>query len=528
MPGLLLPAGPAAAPFLPPAIDGDFRDWEPAGAPVAAVACADRIYLRISLPEAVVLQSGSSVVVYYDTDDNAATGLSAHGLGAEVRWDAGIRSGMSYVSDSGVVTGRSIRQADLGLRAAPVLDSRDFELSVLRGETGGGTCRVAVEWNGQLLGVASTAYHAERVVRSLSAARAGHTDFRVLAYNVLNDGFPASSTRRPRFFAELEALQPDIICFTEIYNHSAETTRARVVEVLPYMLHASGDGSRDSRIVSRYPIVFSEASDRFHAARVRSDTGHIDVMVITAHLTCCSFSSTRAGEMRQIQNFIVRLRAGALDGVPANLPLVLAGDLNLVRWDTEAFLGLQQATGLRPLPALHLDSLDDHTWRNDLEDFSPGRLDYILAGPGLIARRSFVYKSPEPPSDHLPLVADLALDADGNGLGDLWEQHYFGSTGQLPEADPDGDGFTNADEQRLGTHPRRATDRPQIVAEANSDGMHLQMTGHGPGGAAFRLWRSSDLATWQAVPGRWFPDNFGLPIEHQGRSTFFRTTHDVE
>ena len=526
----LAPRALGASPLLLPAVDGDTRDWESNGQPVAAVACAERIYLRLSLPGPAVLQDASGVVIYYDTDDDASTGLPVHGLGAEIRWDAGRRSGTSYASGPDDLASWPIRHADLGLRAAPVLDSADFELSIQRTVAGAGACRIAVERHDEFLGGAVAAYRETRVVRSLSAARAPQTDLRVLAYNVLNDDLLDRPEKKEAFLAQFTALQPDIICFTEIYSHSADTSRARVVEVLPYMLHASGDGSRDCRIVSRYPIVFSEASDRFHAARVRDDTGHIDVMVITAHLTCCSYSSTRAGEMRQIQNFIVRLRAGALNGVPADLPLVLAGDLNLVRWDTEAFLGLQQATGLRPLPALHLDSLDDHTWRNDIESFSPGRLDYILAGPGLIARRSFVYKSSVPPSDHLPLVADLALDADGNGLGDLWEQHYLGSTGQLPGADPDGDGFTNADEQRLCTHPRRAADRPQLVAEAASEQLRVRMTGHGQASATFRLWHSSDLATWEAVPGRWRPDDAdaSLLIQPVKEAAFFRATLDPE
>jgi len=519
----------SAAVLLPPAIDGDVREWDaPADSAVGLTTCADRIYLRISLPEAVVLQSGSGVVIYYDTDDNPATGLPAHGLGAEVRWDAGIRSGMRYTADAGVLTGRSIRHADLGLRAAPVLDSRDFEVSILRAEAGAGTCRVAVEWNGQLLDVASADYRGERLVRSLSAVRAAHTDLRVLAYNVLSDGFPASNTRRPRFFAEFEALQPDIICFTEIYNHSAETTRARVAEVLPYMLHASGDGSWDSRMISRHAILFSESSDRFHAGRVRSEDGSIDVMVITAHLSCCDNDGARADQLAAIGNLVARLRSGQLAGVPVDLPVVLAGDFNLVRRDTAAFLALQQGAGLRPLSALHLDAAEDYTWRSDGSSYSPGRLDYILAGTGLVGRRAFVHKSENPPSDHLPLVADLAIDADANGLADGWERFHFGAIGQSPSADPDSDGFRNADEQRLGAHPLRGTDRPQLVATSDGGVVQLRLPAHGQGRATFRLWRSTNLTGWQAVSGRWRPDDAALSVPLSGPAAFFRATLEAE
>jgi exonuclease III len=523
------PSAGAAAALLPPAIDGDVREWDaPPASVVGLTTCADRIYLRIRLPEPVVLQDNSGVVIYYDTDGDAATGLPAHGMGAEIRWNAGGRSGTAYTTGPDGLTSRTVRHPDLQLRAAPVLDSTDFEVSILRAVTGGGTCRVAVEWNGQLLGAVSADYHGEPMVRSVSAARAEYTDLRLLAYNVLNDGFPASNTRRPRFFAEFAALQPDIICFTEIYNHTAEGTRARVAEVLPYMLHASGDGSWDCRMVSRHPIVFSETSDRFHAGRVRSGDGSIDVMVITAHLSCCSNDGARAGELAAMTNFIARLRSGQLAGVPVDLPVILAGDLNLVRRDATAFLALQQDTGLRPLPALHLDAMEDYTWRSDSSSYSPGRLDYILAGPGLVGRRAFVFKSAMPPSDHLPLVADLAIDADGNGLGDRWERVCFGLAGQNPAADPDGDGFTNAEEQRAGTDPLRGTERPQLVVDQEGGVARLRLSAHGQGSATYRLWRSTNLAAWQAVPGRWRPNDAALVIEPQGPAGFFRATLEPE
>lgn len=519
----------AALPLLPPAIDGDVREWDaPAGAAVGATTCSDRIYVRISVPDAVVLQDNSGVVIYYDTDDNASTGLPAHGLGAEIRWNAGGRSGTAYTTGPDGLTSGTVRHPDLELRAAPVLDSTDFEVSILRAATGGGTCRVAVEWNGQLLGVASADYSGERMVRSLSAARAAHTDLRVLAYNVLNDDLLDREDKKDRFLAEFAALQPDVICFTEIYNHSAETTRARVAEVLPYMLHASGDGSWDSRLISRHPILFSEPNGSFHAARVRSQDGTIDVMVLAAHLRCCSRDDIRKIQLEAITGFVTRLRTGQLDGVPAGLPVILAGDLNLVREDTPAFLALQQATGLRPLPALHLDSLEDHTWRDDGSSYSPGRLDYILAGPGLIGRRAFVFKSAMPPSDHFPLVADLAIDADGNGLGDRWERVCFGLAGQNPAADPDGDGFTNAKEQRAGTDPLCGTERPQLTVSTESGAVHLRLPAHGLGSATYRLWRSTDLAAWQAVPGRWRPNDAALVIEPQGPAGFFRATLESE
>jgi molybdate transport system ATP-binding protein len=56
-----------------------------------------------------------------------------------------------------------------------------------------------------------------------------------MAYNVLKDDFLDEPDKKDRFLAEFAKLQHDVICFTEVYNHSAEDVRLRVAEVLPYI-----------------------------------------------------------------------------------------------------------------------------------------------------------------------------------------------------------------------------------------------------------------------------------------------------
>jgi subtilisin family serine protease len=58
------------------------------------------------------------------------------------------------------------------------------------------------------------------------------------------------------------------------------------------------------------------------------------------------------------------------------------------------------------------------------------------------------------------VYVNASLDADGDGMLDWWEIHYFGSTDATPEADPDHDGFSNLDEFRDRTDPNDAASIP--------------------------------------------------------------------
>jgi len=512
----------------PPVNDGDFREWSDFGnGNVRLFAAADRIHIYIRLESAVVLQAGSGVSFYLDTDNNAATGYLKLPVGAEYFWDAGARSGVAY-NAAGQIE-RTITHTDLEWISAPVMDSPEFEISMRRENLAAEGCAVLVERNGVALGTASASYAGRVVPRSVSPSRPPHTDFRLMAYNVLNDDLLDDPIKKDRFLAEFDVLQPDVICFTEVYNHTAEDVRARVAEALPYMTETSGDGSWDSRIVSRYPIVFAQSLGvlgRSHAARVRSADGSVDQMVITAHFSCCSASGNRRAEMSDISTFINGLRSGELTGVPPDLPVILAGDLNLVRNDAANFANFQNSSGLRPLRAMHLDRNEEYTWRNDSEaaGYSPGRLDYIMSGAGLVALHAFVYESENPPSDHLPVVTDFSVDADRNGLADKWERANFGSLGRRETADEDLDGWSNAVELRLGSDPTDPASGPRLQAGFAADGAALRLSGHGNGNAVFRLMRSADLRTW-APAGRWLAGSEELPVEAAGRA-YYRLVHE--
>lgn len=71
------------------------------------------------------------------------------------------------------------------------------------------------------------------------------------------------------------------------------------------------------------------------------------------------------------------------------------------------------------------------------------------------AQAHLSWSSPSTPKQIVPQsqLYSQPADADGNGLPDLWEEHYFGQTGVDPNADPDGDGLSNLQEYQRHTEP---------------------------------------------------------------------------
>jgi hypothetical protein len=75
----------------------------------------------------------------------------------------------------------------------------------------------------------------------------------------------------------------------------------------------------------------------------------------------------------------------------------------------------------------------------------------------------------------------VPVDADGNGINDDWEVQYFGHIGVNPNADPDGDGFSNLQEFLAGTDPTNSASvfRITSIVSTGDDVLIDWMTGIG-------------------------------------------------
>ncbi len=70
-------------------------------------------------------------------------------------------------------------------------------------------------------------------------------------------------------------------------------------------------------------------------------------------------------------------------------------------------------------------------------------------------------------------VINVSFDTDHSGLPDAWQMQYFGSLGNDPNADPDGDGVSNYQEYLDGTNPMNARSvKPRLNISTSPGGTY--------------------------------------------------------
>lgn len=462
-------AGPvSAAQGVIPAVDGHVEDWAnevPAWTDLAGDGTvtdfgrlwvrsdSERLTLCLEVDLEMSLQSGNAITLFVDGDGDASTGHPVQGIGAELAWSFGERKGTIWWGDRAA----SVEQADIGLRQAPTVSSDEFEVSVSRRASDGtilipgpGMSIVLVDGSspaGDRLpdegSVAlATSSDPPPPPPAVLLGRRSAEDIRVLTWNVLFDGL----FKRPApFIRVLRAIDPDVICFQEIWAHTAREAADQVSLALPEATWY-GANTAEGFVVSRYPFAEARAIDdagNYWAVIDLPDERYgVDLSIVSAHPPCCEKEEARQRELDGIAAWLRDLvTPGGLD-LPQGTPIVVAGDMNLVggarqvrtllagEIADERTFGPSHASDWDGTPLAdadpgHAGGRDTFTWRDAKSSFAPGKLDYIVYSdsvlklgnafvlateelePEALARYGLRARDTLDASDHLPVVADF-------------------------------------------------------------------------------------------------------------------------
>lgn len=422
------------------------------------------LFLRLEVGSEINLSEGNGLTMYLDVDNDASTGRSTQGLGADVVWNFGERSGTMYEDG----TSTEIGHADLGLTALPTVTSSVFEIALRRSVGGdrlleGDSVRVAVAGGGDRLpdgegGVGYAVSPTDLPPLSEASLERPAEGLRLLTANVERGNLFAESAQ-PSYERIFQMAEAGVLGLSEVYEQSAEATAQTVQELTAYdgTWHHAKLG-QDLVAVSRYPIQETHAIPGYEdnqAGAFLLDTSErigTKTLLVLAHPPCCNFSDaepSRDARRQMVVDGIVTFLRDVKEGegpfaVATETPIVVAGDMNFVGDD-------QQPTTLRTGDIVNNDRfgpdaapdwdgsplLDTSprqtgaplhaTWISEGSSFPPGRLDYVyisdsvlevqneyvlrtdVLAPNRRAEHGLEAGDTETASDHLPIVVDLTL-----------------------------------------------------------------------------------------------------------------------
>ncbi len=419
------------------------------------------LFFYMEVGSEINLQDNNSITLYLDTDNNPSTGLQVKGIGAELEYTFGARSGKFWNGTSSY----SITHADIGFVSIPTVTSSVFELmidttSVIAGKklftgsqikialvdnTSGGD-EIPNEDGGLSYSFAVTEAQIEI---QYSIEKLSSEWVRIISYNSERDNLfdPNLKDSYSRIF---KALNPTIIGFQEIYDHTAAQTAALIEEFLPSsegeQWYSAKQGS-DIIVVSRFPVdqsFYIEGNGAF-LINLQEKFGK-DLLLVNAHTPCCANND---GRQKEIDAFMAFIRDAKEEGGVLTLedktPIVIVGDMNMVGYKQqqttlitgdivntsiygEKFLPDWDSTYLMDSksPTTYMPSTI--TWYNKGSAFAPGRLDYVVFTNSVIElKNNFVFFTNALPqdslnkynllyndvtraSDHLPHVVDFDFD----------------------------------------------------------------------------------------------------------------------
>ncbi|TKJ42455.1 hypothetical protein CEE37_01875 [candidate division LCP-89 bacterium B3_LCP] len=445
-------------------MDGNFSDWEsveplhvdPVGDQLVDsldfgtlwVANDERyLFLCLELGTDILLQEEHDFDLYLDTDNDPSTGQPINGIGADFDWNFNDGDGHFRVGPIPY----PVDHEDLSFVTAPTVSSDIYEIVIDRYATPVGqyelftsdTISILFHDSGAgqdyLPDAGTTLQYVfddsplpPFPVSSIQKQDPSH--IRVLSYNVHLDDFfdPYLEDEYTRI---LNAIEPDVIAFQEIYDHNVFETVDRVTA----MLGGAWYGTKinpDIILVSRYTFaetinIYDDGNGAF-LLNLQPDYD-CQMLVINAHLPAGQANTNRQNEVDAIMAFIrdAKEPGGELE-LEENTPILITGDMNFVGYAQQLVTMVTgqiyftgpfgppfdpdwDGTDFTDLTPRHTDTPFYFTWYNDWSYYTPGRFDFMIYSDSVLeAWNNFVLFTPGMSPDSLAangLQADDVLDA---------------------------------------------------------------------------------------------------------------------
>ena len=411
-----------------------------------------------------LMQDWNEFHLYIDADNDTTTGYFINGIGAELDWLFGDRSGSYYIMD-GII---DIYQNDLTLRMAPTITNHEFEICISRNSnvlTMDGT-QVLVE--GKVI-LTDTGQNADQIPDEnggisfsigedyimpptpITFDKRDETDIRLVTHNVWSSSLldPNYEVYFQRIY---QALDPDIVALQEMYENTNQL-HSLFNDWFPDEQWYVSSQFRDNIIISKYPVLeedYFTSSERTMVALLNTDDElGSDLIIFNSHLACCNNDESRQYDADEFVSNWRDWREN--DNGPFTLtegtPFVYVGDFNLVGYRqqlttfTEGDIEDENTfgddynldwdnTSIADLFSRHSHIRMGYTWRRDNSSFSPGKLDYVLYTDSVLdTSKHFVFNTltmdsaslaeygleamdSYNSSDHSPRVLDIKIPAD--------------------------------------------------------------------------------------------------------------------
>ena len=411
-----------------------------------------------------LMQDWNEFHLYIDADNDTTTGYFINGIGAELDWLFGDRSGSYYIMD-GII---DIYQNDLTLRMAPTITNHEFEICISRNSnvlTMDGT-QVLVE--GKVI-LTDTGQNADQIPDEnggisfsigedyivpptpITFDKRDETDIRLVTHNVWSSSLldPNYEVYFQRIY---QALDPDIVALQEMYENTNQL-HSLFNDWFPDEQWYVSSQFRDNIIISKYPVLeedYFTSSERTMVALLNTDDElGSDLIIFNSHLACCDNDESRQYDADEFVSNWRDWREN--DNGPFTLtegtPFVYVGDFNLVGYrqqlttftegdiEDENTFGDDYSldwdnTSIADLFSRHSHIRMGYTWRRDNSSFSPGKLDYVLYTDSVLdTSKHFVFNTltmdsaslaeygleamdSYNSSDHSPRVLDIKIPAD--------------------------------------------------------------------------------------------------------------------